>query len=262
MKMFHLGLTVAVVLAACTVVPAGAAELGEAKTYKLDDQFTLLYRVLSPPKIEPGKKYPLVLFLHGAGERGSDNKAQLKWGVADFAKNMDKHPCFLVVPQCPGGQKWCEVNWAAREHSMPSEPAKPLLAARKVIEQMIKDQPVDAGRLYVTGLSMGGYGTWDALQRWPELWAAGIPVCGGGDLAGAKKMAKTPIWAFHGDKDGAVPVERSRKMIEAIRQAGGQPKYTEYPGVGHNAWTPAYGSAETMDWLFAQRKAQDGKDKP
>ena len=248
---------------AVSVSAAWAAEpLGEAKTHKTAGGFVLSYRLLSPPKIEPGRKYPLVLLLHGAGERGSDNKAQLKWGVADFAKNMDRHPCFLLAPQCPNGMKWVEVDWSGKTHAMPAEPSKPLGAAKEVLDQLLKDSPVDPDRLYVTGLSMGGYGTWDALQRWPSFWAAGIPVCGGGDKAGALAMAKLPLWAFHGDKDGAVPVSRSRDMIQAVRQAGGKPKYTEYPGLGHNVWTPAYGDKATHDWLFAQKRGQPPVDVP
>src|SRR5207237_1227270 len=113
---------------------------------------------------------------------------------------------------------------------------------------------IDRKRIYLTGLSMGGYGTWVLLARKPELFAAGVPICGGGHVEGAKKLAKIPIWAFHGDKDGAVPPERSREMIEAIEKAGGKPKYTEYGGVGHDSWTRTYRDPKMHEWLFAQKK--------
>ncbi|MFO0877962.1 MAG: PHB depolymerase family esterase [Gemmataceae bacterium] len=217
---------------------------------------TLFYRFLKPEKIEEKTKYPLVIFLHGAGERGDDNTKQLVHGVGDFAKSTTrkKHPCFLIAPQCPEGRRWVEVDWSAPTHNMPkaaSEPATLLLA---LIDQVCKEYPIDKNRIYLTGLSMGGYGTWDLLCRKPTLFAAGIPVCGGGDEKHAKKLVGIPIWAFHGDKDLAVKVERSRNMIEAIKKAGGEPKYTEYPGVGHDSWTRTYKNPEVLDWLFAQTR--------
>ena len=116
-----------------------------------------------------------------------------------------------------------------------------------------KEFSIDATRLYVTGLSMGGYGTWDALQRYPDRFAAAVPICGGGDVKQAKKIAQIPIWAFHGDKDTAVPVERTRSMIAALKEAGGMPKYTEYPDVGHDSWTATYKDPALHEWMFAQR---------
>jgi len=125
-----------------------------------------------------------------------------------------------------------------------------------LIEALCKEYPIDKGRIYLTGLSMGGYGTWDLISRRPELFAAAIPVCGGGDPAQAEKLAKLPIWAFHGDADPLVPVERPRDMIAAIKKAGGEPKYTEYKGVGHDAWTPTYRDSKVLDWLFEQKKGK------
>ena len=123
----------------------------------------------------------------------------------------------------------------------------------QMIAKMQKELPIDPKRLYVMGLSMGGYGTWDALQRYPEKFAAAVPICGGGDETAADRI-KAPVWAFHGDADGAVPVQRSRNMIEAIRKAGGKPKYTEYPGVGHNSWSAAFKDPELLKWLFSHHK--------
>ena len=208
---------------------------------------SLPYRLMKPAGYDASKKYPLVVFLHGAGERGDDNKAQLRHGIKDFASDAarKKHPCFLIAPQCPKGKGWASFG------KEPSPQEKQLLA---LIGELRKEFSIDGKRIYLTGLSMGGFGTWDLLARQPDLFAAGVPICGGGDPAKAETLAKIPIWAFHGDKDGAVPVERTRKMVAAIKKAGGTPKYTEYPGVGHDSWTASYKNPAVIDWLFAQKK--------
>jgi predicted peptidase len=182
-----------------------------------------------------------------AGERGSDNTAQLKHGVPEFAKeaNRKNYPCFLIAPQCPAGQ-----SWANRKGKAQSEPGRLVL---ELIAALQKEFPVDAKRIYITGLSMGGFGTWDLVARRPELFAAAVPICGG-DTSKAERLAKVPIWVFHGDKDTAVKVTFSRDMVAAIEKAGGKPKYTEYKGVGHDSWTPAYRDPELMKWLFEQKK--------
>jgi len=125
-----------------------------------------------------------------------------------------------------------------------------------LIEALCNEYRIDKARIYLTGVSMGGYGTWDLISRRPELFAAAIPVCGGGDPAQAEKLAKLPIGAFHGDADPLVPVERPRDMIAAIKKAGGEPTYTEYKGVGHDAWTPTYRDNKVLDWLFEQKKGK------
>jgi predicted peptidase len=235
-----------------SAVPAPAAE-PEAKEYKADGK-TLPYRLLRPEGTEVGKKYPLVVFLHGAGERGTDNEKQLVHGVGQFVENRDKYPCFLIAPQCPDGKKWVEVDWSADSHTQPKEPGEVGRLTLGLIEKAIKDLPVDPKRVYLTGLSMGGYGAWDLAARRPDLFAAVAPVCGGADEATAGKVKDLPVWAFHGAKDTAVKPARSRNMIAALEKAGGKPKYTEYPDVGHNSWDPAYRDPELFQWLFAQKK--------
>jgi predicted peptidase len=227
----------------------------EAAEFADGDQ-TLLYRLLKPKDYDPAKKYPLVLFLHGAGERGDDNRAPLKHVVRIFVteENRVKYPCFVLVPQCPAGERWVDVDWGAPTHAQPAEPAAPMALTLKLLGALQERYSIDAGRLYVMGLSMGGYGTWDALARRPEWFAAAMPMCGGGDETTAARIAQVPIWNFHGAKDTAVKVERSRNMIEALRKAGGKPRYTEYPDVGHNCWDPACEEPELLAWLFAQRK--------
>jgi predicted peptidase len=217
----------------------------------------LRYRLLKPEDYDPKKSYPLVLFLHGAGERGTDNDKQLVHGVPEFVKPAirKRYPCFLIAPQCPANMKWVDVDWSADSHKLPAEPTEPRRQSLELIAALQKEFAIDAKRIYVTGLSMGGYGAWDALVRRPDLFAAAAPVCGGGDEATADKIAKIPVWAFHGGKDGVVKPARSRNMIEALKKAGAMPKYTEYEKVGHDSWGPAYRDPELYRWLFTQRRA-------
>ncbi len=215
---------------------------------------TLRYRLLAPAADRT--KPPLVLFLHGAGERGDDNAAQLTHGVVEFQRRQAEHPCFVLVPQCPAGRKWVEVDWggAGGSGTFPAEPSEPLRLAVEVMDGLVAAGRVDPDRLYVTGLSMGGYGTWYAAGMPGSRFAAAAPICGGGDPEWAKRYLDLPLWAFHGSDDRAVPVGRSREMIEAIKAAGGDPKYTEYPAVGHDSWTRTYADDAFHEWLFAQRR--------
>jgi predicted peptidase len=217
---------------------------------------TLRYRLCAAAESTSGTKPPLVLYLHGAGERGDDNAAQLKHGVVEFHRRQATHPCVVLAPQCPAGRKWVEVDWGDSSGSatFPSEPSEPLRLAIAVMDGLIAAGRVDPDRLYVTGLSMGGYGTWYAAGMPGSRFAAAAPICGGGDPAWAKRYLGLPLWAFHGDDDRAVPVGRSREMIAAVRAAGGEPKYTEYPAVGHDCWTRTYADDAFHEWLFAQRR--------
>jgi predicted peptidase len=230
-------------------------KLLDKRVYK-QDKASLPYRLMKPAGYkEDGKdSYPLVVFLHGAGERGSDNAKQLVHGVADFAKdeNRKKYPCFLIAPQCPTGEVWVYGSLKNLSKKKPDVEAGDLVLA--LIESLQKEFRIDKKRLYLTGLSMGGYGTWELLCRKPDLFAAGMPICGGGDVKKADKLTKIPIWCFHGDKDRAVPVARSREMIKAIEKAGGKPKYNEYEGVEHDSWTQTYRDPKVHEWLFAQKK--------
>lgn len=216
------------------------------------------YRLLKPAKIEAGKKYPLVVFLHGAGERGDDNRAQLKYfpELMGQPEYREKYPCFVVAPQCREGKRWVDVNWGDRKSvTAPKDSGEQMKVVMQILDECIQQHPVDTKQLYLTGLSMGGYGSWDWAIREPERFAAVVPICGGGDESKADRLVNVKIWAYHGDKDEAVPVERSRRMIEAIKKAGGNPKYTELAGVGHNSWTPAYTDPNgPVKWMFEQEK--------
>lgn len=228
----------------------------EAREWKAPNGTVLKYRWHAPSPIEPGKTYPLVLFLHGAGERGDDNSAQLKHGVNAILKGAEKlkQPCFLIAPQCPADRWWAPIN---RETMRLSEAAKPnalLEAVLALTSETMKHQPVDPKRFYVTGISMGGYATWDLLGRAPQTIAAAMPVCGGGDPSLVSKYKTIPIHAFHGEADPVVPVKTTREMIAALETAGGKPQATYYPGVQHDSWTQTYDNIEVIKWLFDQKR--------
>ncbi len=260
------------VLAAVGVLLAGTLALAQQPDSKPDmdklleklthtkDKASLPYRLMKPDGYSKDgtDRYPLVVFLHGIGERGKDNAIQLKNGVERFvtAAARKKHPCFMAVPQCPDKKMWVEIRDTKVNPKFADKPTEPAGLVLDLIESLSKEYRVDADRIYLTGVSMGGYGTWDLICRKPDLFAAALPVCGGGDPAQADKLTKLPIWVFHGDKDTAVPPERSREMVAAIKKAGGKPEYTEFPGVGHDSWTPTYKDDKTRDWLFAQKKGQ------
>jgi predicted peptidase len=235
---------------------ADPRERFEARTFTDAEGGKLNYRLLKPKGYDANKKYPLVLFFHGAGERGDDNKKQLVHGMQDFAAdgNMEKYPAFVVAPQCPEGLQWVDTPWTADEHTMPEKPTKPMQQSLDLVAALQKEFSIDANRVYVTGLSMGGFGTWDAIQRKPELFAAAAPICGGGDTALAGRIKHIALWVFHGDKDTVVKPKRSRDMLAALEAAGGKARYTEYKGVAHDSWSATYRDPAFYEWLFAQKK--------
>jgi predicted peptidase len=228
----------------------------EKRTFKGEGGLTLLYRLVRPvenPKADAkATKHPLLVLLHGAGERGDDNEAQLKWGK-EYMISAAKAGCYVIAPQCPKEQTWAAFRLPA-DGSEPKQTEPNKLVIELVAAAQKEFADIDSSRLYLTGLSMGGYGTWDIIQRQPDTFAAAIPICGGGNTAKAERMKSTPIWAFHGDKDQAVPVDLSRKMVDAVKKAGGTVKYTEYPGVDHNSWSKAYADPELLKWMLEQRR--------
>jgi predicted peptidase len=209
-----------------------------------------------------------VLFLHGGGERGSDNEKQLVHGASLFLKNENRkdYPCIVVFPQCPADSYWGsaridrsktpiirEFNYAE------SEITEGLRLALDLTKSLMKNEAVDTNRVYVTGLSMGGMGTFEAVWREPDLFAAAAPICGGGDVkAYGEKPPKIPFWIFHGAVDGVVQVDFSRQMNECLRASGVSVKYTEYPAVNHNSWDYAFVEENFLKWLFSQRKGGAG----
>ena len=184
-----------------------------------------------------------------------DNEAQLKHPEVLHLVADEADPCFFVAPQCARRRKWVEVPWDFREpHRTPDEPSLAMRLCLELLDVLEEEFPIDANRRYVTGISMGGFGTLDLLVRRPHLFAAAVPICGGADDSRAEQIAHVPIWAFHGAKDRTVPVIRSRSAVNALQAAGGSPKYTEYESVGHNAWTLAYPEPKLRRWLFDQKR--------
>jgi len=221
-----------------------------------DKNIQLQYRFSSPDTMISDQKYPLILYLHGAGERGDDNEITLKNGILNFVtpENKVNYPCYILVPQCPKEYRWVEVHWSLPAHKTPDEISLPLGAVMKLIEDIIQQHSIDTNRIYVTGLSMGGFGTWDLISRYPGKFAAAVPVCGGGDTAFAKVLAQVPIWAFHGMNDQVVIPQRSIDMVDAINKSGGNARLTIYKNVAHNAWIRAYADQYMIQWLFSQTK--------
>ncbi len=250
--------------AASVARAAGRVEIDtfEAKVHR-SRSGELKYRELKPERLEAGTKYPLVLFLHGAGGRGDDNRKQLQ--DAGFCPKLiatadvrGERECFMIAPQVPKNKRWVEVHWGLPSHRMPTLPGAQMRMALELVDRAVAEYPIDTSRIYVTGLSMGGFGTWDAIQRRPKLFAAAVPVCGGGDTRQAPKLKGIPLWVWHGDKDTVVKTKRSRDMVAAVKEAGGDVQYTELAGVGHGSWGAAYSSAAMWEWLFAQRKGGGG----
>lgn len=217
------------------------------------------YRLFLPEPLDESQKYPLVLFFHGAGERGTENTKILKWGLMPIHKYLTENgvKAIVIAPQCPPREQWVDTPWTEPSHTMPKEPSKNMKLAMELLEETIEKYPVDKNRIYVTGLSMGGFGVWDILQRQPELFAAGMPICGGGDTAEAKQLKEIPIWAFHGSADETVIPQRSKDMVDAIQAAGGNAKLSILPK-GHGVWLFVYREKEYLDWLFEQKK--EGND--
>ena len=209
--------------------------------YKDSKGTKLRYAILKPAKIKDETKYPLVVSLHGSGGRGSE-----KWQgncAANRAlgkpENRQKYPCYIIAPTVGRNQRWAGA---------------PLAALMELIKSSLKEHAIDPSRIYVTDQSMGGAGTYSAILAEPNLFAAAVPVCGRGQPGQAKKIVHLPIWIFHGELDRVVPTIASRNMVAALKKAGGKPTYTEYAGVRHNSWTPAYTDKKLWEWLFAQKR--------
>ncbi|MBT1706408.1 prolyl oligopeptidase family serine peptidase, partial [Chryseosolibacter indicus] len=190
-----------------------------------------------------------------AGERGNDNEAQIKH-IQDFfldERNRGKYPCYVIAPQCPKMKYWASYDLKTNEQVLSEKPTQPLQMVIELIDKISKDFPVDPSRIYITGLSMGGFGTWDLIARYPNKFAAAVPICGGGDVKTATAIKHIPIWAFHGAKDNVVSPVYSRKIINALREQGASPGYSEYPDVDHNSWIHAYKEPHLIHWLFRQK---------
>ncbi|MCD8031327.1 MAG: dienelactone hydrolase family protein [Bacteroides sp.] len=219
---------------------------------------TLNYRLLRP---EPGQQqYPLVLFLHGGGERGSDNEKQLSHGSEMFRNpvNREKYPAYVLYPQCPEDGYWAYRNRpetftpAEMPSGVPISPVMELVVG--LLDEYLQRPDVDIDRVYVIGLSMGGMGTFDLACRYPEVLAAAIPICGTVNPARLEAAKNVHFRIFHGDKDSTVPVSGSREAYKSLKQIGADVEYIEFPGVNHDSWTPAFNYPDFMEWLFEKRR--------
>jgi predicted peptidase len=224
--------------------------------YKALQYKSMPYRLLIPEGYERSKHYPLVLFFHGYGERGTDNAKQLKHDVRLFVEPdiRRKHPCFVLVPQAPSG--WLGVTIPCEKPIPAPKNIPPAIAlAIEILDAVEKEYSVDKRRVYLSGASNGACAVWLLLEHNSKRWAAAVPVSGAGDPGAIGAAHSVPIWDFHGDKDRTILVERSREMIAALKTAGGDPKYTEYAGVGHiSAIDKAYTEPELLSWMFSQKR--------
>ncbi|ADR21788.1 phospholipase [Marivirga tractuosa] len=233
------------------------------KATLIEDEDTLSYRILYPKNFNPAEKYPLVLFLHGAGERGGDNEKQLVHGSSLFLnqENRENFPAVVIFPQCPSSEYWAkadivrstEGNTFRFDYS--GTPNKSLGLVMKLLDQYSQNHFIDQNRLYVGGLSMGGMGTFEILSRMPNTFAAAIAICGAGNPYSVGNYAdKTDLWVFHGAKDDVVDPEYSKEMVKSLKAAGANVKFTLYPEANHNSWDPAFAEPELLTWLFSNSK--------
>lgn len=215
---------------------------------------TLPYRLLYPLDYNPAKKYPMVVFLHGAGAWGSDNEKPLKSLPSIFldSTNRKKYPCFILIPQCTKEHPWVRFPGFPNSIATPDTPTTSTKLTLELIASLKKEFPVKPKHIYITGLSLGGEGTFDFLSRAPKLFAVAAPICGIADTAKAGLYKKVPLWAFHGDEDKVNDVKYTRMIIASLRKAGGKPKYTEYKGVKHNSWINAYDEPTFLNFLFSK----------
>ncbi len=205
------------------------------KITKIADCNYLLYL---PADYDKSKdKWPLIMFLHGAGERGKNVEAVKKHGLPKMIAAGKNFDFIIVSPQCPNDLWWPEHTDV-------------LMALLDEIEAKYR---VDTDRVYLTGLSMGGFGTWTLAEKFPKRFAAIAPICGGSEQYAANRLKKVPVWAFHGAKDNVVPLARSQAMVTAIKNAGGDAKLTVYPEAGHDSWTETYNNPELYQWFLSHR---------
>nr|BBH85538.1 hypothetical protein KTC_02890 [Thermosporothrix sp. COM3] len=237
----------------------------------------LTYYLYVPQNYDKTKRYPLVLLLHGVGERKRQHFTPIQnqnqilgqsfvyfWGTPDEKDKpsvQEQWPCFVVVPQLEPSQTWVQVDAHKGSYTQPAQPSTSLLLAKQLLDRLQQDYSgIDANRLYITGISLGATGTWDAIARWPDYFAAAAPVSGAGDPSTVERFRDVPVWAFHGANDTTIPASASTLMIQALQQAGGEGHVTIFPNRKHPIWgdvytlEPAKEAEGFFPWLFAQRR--------
>jgi len=202
------------------------------------------YLLFLPDNYQAKEKWPMLVFLHGRGERGDNIELVKKHGPPKIVENKKDFPFIVLSPQCPLDQSWSSV---------------PVI---DLIDEIASKYRVDPNRIYLTGLSMGGYGTWDIATRYPYRFAALAPICGGGNPAAARLLRHLPIWVFHGAKDNTVPLSRSQEMVEALREVDGNVKFTVYPEAGHDSWTATYDNPELYQWFLKHKRQEQPQRRP
>jgi len=226
-------------LIAAMTVDAGDIKTGFVNKVLKTDDGDSKYVVFVPKDYDGTTEFPVILFLHGSGEVGTDGEKQTKGGIAKAIRDKKQNFPFITVMPQASTKSWGATSISGKR-------------ALIILDQVEKDYKTDKKRVYLTGLSQGGFGTWSLAAAYPNRWAAIAPICGGGSPKSAKKIKDIPCWCFHGDADTSVSVEKSREMIKALKDVGADPKYTEYPKVGHNSWDKAYATAELYTWFLKQ----------
>jgi len=224
---------------------------------------TLPYRILYPEGYDPKGTYPVLFFLHGAGERGNDNAKQLTHGASLFLSDSIRtaFPAIVVFPQCPLDSYWSNVNIERQPDGKrefyfrtSGRPTEGMALFLRLVKHVLKSEAVDKERVYIGGLSMGAMGTFEALRRKRKLFAAGFAICGGDNTANVKKYAHVPLWIFHGERDDVVPSTHSHVIVSELRRLGAKPKATFYPEANHNSWDAAFAEPGLLSWLFSHTK--------
>ncbi len=229
--------------------------LFQSKSFSSVAGQSLPYRLFVPTGYDRSKSYPLVLWLHGSNGRGTDNSKNISGGnklgshIWTYEANQKKNPCFVLAPQCPDTALWVSNDGI-------DTPPDELDAVVALLTELRHTYAIDTNRIYVAGQSMGGVAVWEIIARYPTMFAAALPLCGIGNTDKAAAMVHIPVWAFHGTADSTVPVAHSRAMIDAIKHAGGNPRYTEYKNVGHDVWKVAFKERDLLPWVFTQHRGK------
>ncbi|MFA7227944.1 MAG: prolyl oligopeptidase family serine peptidase [Melioribacteraceae bacterium] len=233
-------LLISLIFAACSpdITRNAAVRLEEKKmASKFEQDVSIKYLLYLPVSYKNGDKFPLMIFLHGSGERGDNLELVKKHGPPRLIEEGKDFPFIIVSPQCPQGIRWKTNTLIA------------------LLDEIIGNYNVDEDRIYITGLSMGGYGTWKLANEIPERLAAVIPICGWGDSWTICEIGDLPVWAFHGEKDNVVPSQKTSDLINALKRCGGNARVTLYPEAGHDSWTETYNNPEIYEWLLKQTKS-------
>jgi predicted peptidase len=238
--------------------------VGYKGRYFIRGNDTLPFRYLEPADIKKGRKYPVIVILHGSGERGIDNRLQLVHGGRLFIDSSLRadYPAYIIFPQCRVSKSWARVkkdrfhldSLGGLKYLSTLPPTPPLSLVIQLLDSIVNQPSVDRDKIYIGGLSMGGMGVFEVLWRKPGFFAAGFSICGGGDPSKVAIYKDVPLWIFHGQDDPVVPVGNSRRMLSAFKAVGGNVKYSEYKGVVHNSWDNAFSEPGLMPWLFSQTR--------